>query len=120
MTAPAQQAPGVIRSLIPARIAVYVAAPDVDPDAELDSIPLDRQRFRRIAVVRAVRARPGEIQLETAEPLERGRVHRVELVGVENASGVPATAEGGRAFRPEYAGPAIHPSEPLPWPGPAP
>lgn len=107
-------------SLIPARIGVYEAAPDVDPDTELDSIPLDRQRFRRIAVVRAVRAGPNEIQVETAEPLERGRVHRLELVGVENATGVAATPEGGRAFRPEYEGPIIYPSEPLPWPGPAP
>ncbi|MGH7544405.1 MAG: Ig-like domain-containing protein, partial [Gemmatimonadota bacterium] len=103
-------------SLIPARIGVYEAAPDVDPDAELDSIPVDRQRFRRIAVVGAVRAGPNEIQVETAEPLERGRVHRLELVGVENASGVAATPEGGRPFRPEYEGPIIYPSEPLPWP----
>jgi methionine-rich copper-binding protein CopC len=107
-------------SLDPARIALYEAAPDIDPETDLDSIPVDRQRFRRIVVVRAVRAGPNEIQLEAAEPLERGRVHRVELVGVENASGTAATAEGGRPFRPEYEGPAIHPSEPLPWPGPAP
>ena len=107
-------------SLVPARIAVYEAAPGVDPDAELDSIPVDRQRFRRIAVVRAVRAGPNEIQVETAEPLERGRVHRLELVGVANATGVAATAEGGLPFRPEYEGPAIYPSEPLPWPPPAP
>jgi len=107
-------------SLIPARIGVYEAAPDVDPDAELDSIPVDRQRFRRIAVVRAVRAGANEIQVETAEPLERDRVHRLELIGVENATGVAATAEGGLAFRPDYEGPVIYPSEPIPWPGPAP
>ena len=107
-------------SLNPGRIAVYEAAPDIEPDIALDSIPLDRQRFRRIAVVRAVRAGPNEIQISTAEPLERGRIHRVELIGVENTSGVAATPEGGRPFRPEYEGPAIHPSDPLPWPGPAP
>ena len=107
-------------SLVPAQVALYEAAADVDPDIELDSIPVDRQRFRRLAVVRAVRAGPNEIQVETGGPLERGRVHRVELVGIENASGVAATPEGGRAFRPEYEGPMIYPSEPLPWPGPAP
>jgi hypothetical protein len=106
--------------LVPARIGVYEAAPDVDPDAELDSVPVERQRFRRIAVVRAVRAGPTEIQVETAEPLERGRVHRLELVGLENASGVAATPDGGLPFRPAYEGPVIYPSEPLPWPGPGP
>ena len=107
-------------SLVPTRIGVYEAAPDIDPDMELDSIPVDRQRFRRIAVVRAVRAGPNEIQVETAEPLERGRVHRLEMVGVENASGMAATPDGGLPFRPEYEGPVIYPSAPLPWPGPAP
>ncbi|HKY60220.1 MAG TPA: Ig-like domain-containing protein [Gemmatimonadota bacterium] len=107
-------------SLAPARIGLYEAAPGVAPDVELDSIPVDRQRFRRIGVIRAVRAGPNEIQVETAEPLERGRVHRLEMVGVENASGVPATPAGGLAFRPDYEGPVLYPSEPLPWPGPPP
>ncbi|HET9581811.1 MAG TPA: Ig-like domain-containing protein [Gemmatimonadota bacterium] len=106
--------------LTPSGIAVYEAAPDVDPEAEPDSIALGRQRFRRIGVVRAVRAGPNEIQVETAWPLERGHVHRVELIGLRNASGVAATPEGGLPFRPEYEGPVVYPSEPLPWPGPAP
>ncbi|HUP18490.1 MAG TPA: Ig-like domain-containing protein [Gemmatimonadota bacterium] len=83
----------------------------------LDSIPLERLRGRRLAVSAVERAGPTEIRVATAEPLRKDRWYRVELVGVANAGGLESTADGGLAFRPEYAGPAVHPSERIEWPG---
>lgn len=107
-------------TLTPARVQLYAGESGIEPDTPLDSIPVERQRLRRLDVLEVVAAGRSEIQIQTVLPLERGRVYRVELVGVENASGVAATSEGGLAFRPEYEGPRIFESEPLPWPGPGP
>ncbi|MGH7556558.1 MAG: Ig-like domain-containing protein [Gemmatimonadota bacterium] len=107
-------------TLTPEDVQLYVGDPGVEADTPLDSIPLDRQRLRRAEVLEVMVAGASEIQIEPVLPLERGRVYRVELLGVENASGIPATEEGGLPFRPEYEGPRIFESEPLPWPGPGP
>jgi hypothetical protein len=103
--------------LTPRRVQLYEGDPEIETDVPLDSIPVDRQRFRRTGVTGVAVAGQTEIQIEPALPLNRARVYRVELVGVENAGGVPATEEGGLPFRPEYEGPRIFESEPLPWPG---
>ncbi len=107
-------------TLIPDQVQLYAGDPGVEPDTPLDSIPVERQRLRRLGVLEVEAAGRSEIQVEPVLPLERGRVYRAELVGVENASGVAATEEGGLPFRPEYEGPRIFESEPLPWPGPGP
>jgi hypothetical protein len=92
---------------------------EADPDLAAAEIPLDsldaaQVRGRRIAIS-AVEVRGRTLQVVPAEPFRKDRVYRVE-VAIENASGIPATPEGGRTFRPRYEGPAIWPSERVPWP----
>lgn len=107
-------------TLTPDQVRLYEGDPDVGTDTPLDSIPVDRQRQRRMGVLEVRTAGVSEIQIEPVVPLDRERVYRVELPGVENAGGLRATPEGGLPFRPEYEGPRIFESEPLPWPGPGP
>ncbi|MGH7570519.1 MAG: Ig-like domain-containing protein [Gemmatimonadota bacterium] len=107
-------------TLAPGDVRLFAGDPAVEADIPLDSIPVDRQRLRRMEVLGVTAAGASEIQIEPVLPLDRERVYRVELPGVENAGGLRATAEGGLPFRPEYEGPRIFESEPLPWPGPGP
>lgn len=104
----------------PGRVQLYAGPTGVDTDVPLDSIPLEEQRLRRLEVVEVVLAGRSELQIEPLHPLEPGRIYRLELVGLENASGAAATEEGGRPFRAEFEGPRVYRSEPLPWPGPGP
>lgn len=87
-------------------------AVDVPPD----SVPLEAVRGRRIRVESVERTGPSELQVVPVEPVRRDRVYRLEVPGLENVDGLPATAEGGLAFRPRYEGPAVWPSEPVSWP----
>lgn len=93
---------------------------EADPELAAADIPLDsldaaEVRGRRIAIS-AVEARDRRtLQVVPAEPLRKDRIYRVE-VDLENASGLPATPAGGRTFQPRYEGPAVWPSERVPWP----
>ncbi|MGH7564809.1 MAG: Ig-like domain-containing protein [Gemmatimonadota bacterium] len=107
-------------TLTPEDVRLYLGDPGVEADTPLDSIPLEEQRMRRLDVLEVTAAGRTEIQIEPVLPLDRGQAYRVELPGVENASGLSATVEGGLPFRPDYEGPRIFESEPLPWPGPGP
>ena len=98
------------------RVQLYEVDPGVESDTPLDSIPVDRQRFRRLGIAGVTVAGRTEIQVVPVVPLDRERIYRIELVGVENASGVAGTGEGGLPFRPEYEGPRVFESELLPWP----
>lgn len=84
-------------------------------EVPLDSLDLEDVRTRRIAISAVERQSPQTLDVVPGEPLRKDRVYRVELA-VENASGLPATPAGGRTFRPRYEGPAIWPSERVPWP----
>ena len=84
-------------------------------EVPLDSLDPADVRVRRIAIAAVEAQGPRELQVVPAEPLRKDRVYRVEL-GVDNASGLPSTAEGGSTFRPRYEGPAVWPSERVPLP----
>lgn len=86
-------------------------------EVQPDSIPLERQRVRRVPVTEVERTGPSTLRVASAVPLERNRWYRIEVVGVSNEEGLESLAEGGLAFRAEYEGPAHWPSEPVPWPG---
>ncbi|MDX1622391.1 MAG: Ig-like domain-containing protein [Gemmatimonadota bacterium] len=102
----------------PSEIRLWVgpSTEEVGPEVRPDSIPLDRQRVRSVPVAEVERAGPSSLEVVAAVPLDRDRWHRVELVGVENVDRLAATPAGGLAFRPRYPGPAVWPSEPVPWP----
>ena len=85
-------------------------------DAPLDSIDPARLRVRRIAISAVEAEGRNGLRVVPAEPLSKDRVYRLEL-RIENASGLAATPEGGRTFRAQYEGPAVWPSERIPWPG---
>jgi hypothetical protein len=93
---------------------------EADPDLAGVEIPLDslapaELRVRRIAISAVEPSGPRGVVVVPAEPLRKDRIYRIELV-VENRSGLAATAEGGRTFRPDYEGPAVWPSERVPLP----
>jgi hypothetical protein len=87
----------------------------VDAEVPLDSLAPAELRGRRIAVSAVEPSGPRGLVVVPAEPLRKNRVYRIELV-VQNRSGLAATPEGGRTFRPEYEGPAVWPSERVPLP----
>ncbi|MBW3661139.1 MAG: Ig-like domain-containing protein [Gemmatimonadetes bacterium] len=103
----------------PASSSIRVwAGPELEdyPDVRPDSIPLERARGRPIAVSAVERAGPSELQVALAESMEKDRLYRVELVGVENVDGLAAEPGTGVTFVPEYEGPAIRPAEPVELP----
>ena len=85
-------------------------------EVPLDSLDPADLRVRRIAISAVEREGARTLRVVPAEPLGKDRVYRVELT-VENASGLPASPEGGRTFQPRYEGPAIWPAERVPWTG---
>lgn len=97
-------------------VRLWEAAPDLaDAEIPLDSLAPAELRGRRIAISAVEPSGPRGVVVVPAEPLRKDRIYRIELV-VQNRSGLPATPEGGRTFRPDYAGPAIWPSERVPLP----
>ena len=105
-----------------ASVRLWEADPGlVDAEVPLDSLAPAELRGRRIAISAVEPSGARGLVVVPAEPLRKDRVYRVELV-VRNRSGLAATPEGGRTFRPEYEGPAVWPSErvPLPEAGPVP
>lgn len=100
--------------LAPGDILLYAAAPP-DEDVDPDSLPLEAARARRVAVESVERSGATVLQITPAEPLRKGGIYRIELRGIENASGIAATPEEGRTFRAEYEGPVELPSEPILW-----
>jgi hypothetical protein len=99
-----------------ASIRLWEAPPGLSAtEIPLDSLDAADVRTRRIAISAVERQGPRILQVVPAEPLRKDRVYRVELA-VSNASGLPATPEGGRTFQPRYEGPAVWPSERIPWP----
>lgn len=85
-------------------------------DVPLDSIPLAEARSRPIAIDEVRLSGPDAIDVVAAVPLERGAVYRIEIVGVENRSGLLSNEEGGRTFRAQFEGPRRFRAEPIPWP----
>lgn len=100
----------------PEQVRLWEAAAGVDPGTPADSVAIERQRGARLEVERVDRIRPSELRVTTWKPLARGRLHRIELDEVANASGLVTTPEGGRAFRADYEGPPTWPADSLPWP----
>jgi hypothetical protein len=86
-----------------------------DAEIPLDSLAPSELRVRRVAISAVEPTGARGIVVVPAEPLRKGRIYRIELV-VENRSGLAATPEGGRTFRPDYEGPAVWPSERVPLP----
>lgn len=100
----------------PSSVRLWEADVGVSATVPLDSIDPGRLRARRIAISAVEAEGPRGLRVVPAEPLVRDRAYRIELA-LENASGLAATPEGGRTFRAAYEGPAVWPSEPVPWPG---
>ncbi|HYO46725.1 MAG TPA: Ig-like domain-containing protein [Gemmatimonadota bacterium] len=99
-----------------AAVHLWEAEPGLaEAEVPLDSLDPADLRVRRIAISAVERQGPRTLQVVPAEPLRKDRVYRIE-VAVENASGVPAAPEGGRTFQPRFEGPAVWPSERIPWP----
>ena len=100
----------------PGSVLLWEADPDVaDAEIPLDSLAPAELRVRRIAISAVEPSGPRGVVVVPAEPLRKDRVYRIELL-VRNRSGLPATPEGGRTFRPDYEGPAVWPSERVPLP----
>ena len=100
-------------AVAPGAVRLWEADPGVaDAEIPLDSIAPADLRVRRLAISAVEPAGARSLRVVPAEPLRKDRVYRFELV-VENRSGLAATPEGGRTFRPEYEGPAVWPSERL-------
>jgi hypothetical protein len=101
-------------------VRLWEAAPGLaEAEVPLDSIAPADLRVRRLAIAAVEPSGPRALQVVPAEPLRKDRVYRIELA-IENRSGLPATPEGGRTFRPDYEGPAVWPSERLRLPAPSP
>jgi hypothetical protein len=99
-----------------ASVRLWEADPAIaEAGTPLDSIAPADLRTRRIAISAVEATGPRGLRIVPAEPLRKGRVYRIELA-LENRSGLPATPEGGRTFRPDYEGPAVWPSERVPLP----
>lgn len=107
------------REIGPSSVRLWEADVGVSATVPLDSIDPGRLRARRIAISAVEAEGQRGLRVVPAEPLFRDRAYRIEL-DLENASGLAATPEGGRTFRPRYEGPAVWPSERVPWPGDAP
>lgn len=103
--------------IVPPAAAIRVwEGPEVGA-TPVDSIPLERMRGRPIGVSAVERTGPSTLRVAVSEPLRKDRWYRIEVVGVPNVDGLESTAEGGLAFRPEYEGAPVVPSEPVEWPG---
>lgn len=114
----------VERAVTAESVRLWEADPDLaDAQIPLDSLAPEDLRARRIAISAVEPSGPRGVVVVPAEPLRKDRIYRIELV-VQNRSGLAATPEGGRTFRPDYEGPAVWPSERVPLPevepGPAP
>ena len=104
----------------PAVTAGSIRLWEADPDLANAEIPLDslapaELRVRRIAISAVELSGARGLVVVPAEPLRKDRIYRIELA-VQNRSGLPATQDGGRTFRPDYEGSAIWPSERVPLP----
>jgi hypothetical protein len=92
-------------------VRLWEADPDVaDAEIPLDSIAPADLRARRMAISAVEASGARALRVVPAEPLRRNRVYRIEVV-IRNRSGLAATPDGGRTFRPDYEGPAVWPSE---------
>ncbi|MFN2383613.1 MAG: Ig-like domain-containing protein [Gemmatimonadota bacterium] len=98
-------------------VRLYEGAPELrSRGAPLDALPLTDVRARRLAIDTVERSAPAELVITPTEPLRAGRIYRIEIVGVGNASGRPSRPEGGLTFLAEYEGPAVFIAQPVPWP----
>lgn len=100
--------------VIPSMVTLYEASSEVwDADADPDALPLEQVRARQLEIENVERTGPNQVRVTSAEPLRMGRLYRIEIVDVVNVSGLISTAEGGRAFEPNYEGAAVFRSVPI-------